>query len=208
VIVYVARHGESTWNREGRYQGQCDAPLSDTGRTQAELLARALSPRPIARVIASPLVRCIESARPLAEGLRIDIETDDRLLEIAHGVWEGRLREDIEREDAATMRAWREAPECVHFEGGESLGDVLARWASFAATLEGSHDIAICTHDVLVRLAILHATGRPLSEFWAPRVLNGAFARFHVEGGDWRLLDECQDKHLAGFAVDTARQAL
>ena len=196
------------WNREGRYQGQRDAPLSDTGRTQAELLAGALSGRPIARVFASPLARCVESARPLAEQLGLAVETDERLLEIAHGTWEGRLREQIERDDASTIRLWREAPERVHFEGGESLKDVLERWKCFAAALKAPHDVAIFTHDVLVRLAILSAGGRPLSQFWAPRVLNGAFARFHVEGGDWRLLDECQDKHLAGLIVDTARQAL
>jgi len=60
-------------------------------------------------------------------------KTDDRLIEIAHGTWEGRLRDEIEQDDPETMRRWREAPETVRFDGGESLADVDARWRAFAS---------------------------------------------------------------------------
>ncbi len=122
--------------------------------------------------------------------------------------WEGRLRTQIERADPETMRQWREAPDTVCFDGGESLAAVLARWQSFAQALDGKNEVVLVTHDVLVRLAILSATQRPLSQLWEPRVVNGGYARFTVRNGSWRLEDECVDGHLAELLVDPRQQAL
>ena len=208
MIVFVARHGETDWNRAGRYQGQQESMLTETGFAQAGALARALADRPIARVICSPLSRCVETAQPLADLHHVALERDRRAIEIAHGVWEGRLRSDLERDDAQTMRAWREAPQTVRFDGGESLEDVRLRWESFASDLRGEHDVAVVTHDVIVRLAILHAAGRPLSELWQPRVVNGGYAAFDVRDGRWTLVEECVDAHLDGLRVNLSQQAL
>jgi phosphoserine phosphatase len=206
-VIYVVRHGETDWNREGRYQGRRDSHLTPTGAAQARALAAALAKERITRVIASPLARCVESARPLAEAHGIAIETDPDLIEIAHGTWEGRLRAEVERDDEQTMRLWREHPHLVQFDGGESLHDVEHRWRAFAQRLGDADDVAIVTHDVIVRCAILAAMRRPLAQLWAAQVRNGAYARFRG-GGSWELLDACVDAHLGDLAVDTATQAL
>jgi len=208
VILYVARHGETTWNREGRYQGQRESELTPTGGEQAQALARALSERPLAGIFSSPLARCRDTAQALADAVGIPLRRDARLIEIAHGSWEGRLREAIEREDPALFERWRTQPDRVSFPGGECLADVSARWQAFTASLHGDGEMAIVTHDVLVRLAILAASGRGLERFWEPRVVNGGFARLELRGGRWLLLDECIDAHLAGILVDTSHQAL
>lgn len=205
-MIYVARHGETDWNREGRYQGQRESHLTDTGRAQAQALAGALAGAGITRVISSPLGRCVETARPLAERLQLPIETDRDLIEIAHGVWEGRLRSELQREDAARMTAWKSHPTSVRFEGGESLADVDARWRRFMLRLGDADHVAIVTHDVVVRLAIVDAQERPLDDLWKPRVVNGGYAEFAPH--TWKLLRECADAHLAGLTVDTASQAL
>jgi phosphoserine phosphatase len=206
--VYVARHGETDWNHEGRYQGQLESALTDLGRRQAEALGDALAESAAARVISSPLARCVDTARPIADRLGVAVETDARLLEIAHGAWEGRLRDDIERTDGERMRAWRDAPETVTFAGGESLADVDRRWRAFAASLAGEEDAIVVTHDVLVRLAILAATQRKPSELWEPRVRNGGYALFETSNAVWHLREECHDRHLGGLLADTSRQAL
>lgn len=206
-MIYVARHGETDWNREGRYQGRRDSHLTPTGTAQARALAAALAKERITRVIASPLARCVESARPLAEAHGVVIETDPDLIEIAHGTWEGRLRAEVERDDEQTMRLWREHPHLVQFDGGESLHDVEHRWQAFARRLGDADDVAIVTHDVIVRCAILGAMRRPLAHLWDARVRNGAYARFRG-GGSWELLDACVDAHLGDLLVDTATQAL
>jgi len=208
-IAYVARHGETDWNRTGRYQGQLESTLTDLGLRQASALADALCETGARRVIASPLARCTETARPIAAALGVDVETDARLLEIAHGTWEGRLRADIESEDPARMRAWMRDPGSVTFQGGESLLDVAARWKAFAESLSGKNDgTVVVTHDVLVRIAVLAASGRSFERLWEPRVQNGGYARFAVAPVRWRLLDECRDEHLAGMMADISRQAL
>ncbi len=206
-MIYIARHGETDWNREGRYQGQQESGLTQTGIAQARALAAALAKERITRVIASPLARCVESARPLAEALGIAIETDADLIEIAHGAWEGRLRAEVERDDPLTMRLWREHPHLVQFEDGESLRDVEHRWRAFMQRLADADDVAIVTHDVIVRLAILGAMRRPLAQLWDAQVRNGAYARFRG-GGSWELVDACVATHLGDLVVDTATQAL
>lgn len=206
--VYMVRHGETDWNRAGRYQGQRESSLTEIGILQAEALGRAFSVLQVKRVISSPLRRCTETALPVACGHGLPLETDARLLEIAHGNWEGRLRNEIERDDPQTMRQWREAPQTVHFEGGESLADVRSRWKAFANGLVGKDDVVLVTHDVLVRLAILDATGGSLAMLWEAQVRNGAYARFAVDAGSWKLLDECCDVHLDGLRVDPTFQAL
>ena len=206
--LYVARHGETNWNYEGRYQGRLESQLSALGERQAAALASALASSGAKRVIASPLSRCTETAAPLARALGVAIETDDRLLEIAHGTWEGRLRDDIGRFDSERMQAWRRAPETVTFEGGESLADVAGRWRAFAGSLGGDNDVVVVTHDVLIRLAILDATGRGAREFWKPRVRNGAYAVLSGSGERWNLDAECCDEHVQGMLSDTSRQAL
>jgi broad specificity phosphatase PhoE len=208
AFVYVARHGETDWNRDARYQGQLESRLTQLGERQALALANAIADAGVGRVIASPLARCVETAQPLALRLGLSVETDRRLIEIAHGTWEGRLRADLEREDRERMRAWRESPDTVEFEGGESLAAVGRRWSEFAGSLDGKQDVAIVTHDVVVRVAILWAQGRSFSEFWQPRVSNGGYATFETSGGRWRAIDECRDEHLEGLLADASRQAL
>jgi phosphoserine phosphatase len=206
--VYVARHGESEYNREGRYQGRRESALSALGRRQAAALAENLSASEAARVISSPLGRCVETALPIAQRVGVSLELDERLVEIAHGNWEGRLRVELEREDPARVAMWRSAPQAVKFAGGESVLDVDARWRSFAATYSANVTTIVVTHDILVRLAILAATDRPFARLWDAPAENGAYALFEVHNGEWRLLDECCNAHLAGIRADLSRQAL
>ena len=208
MILYLARHGETDFNEEGRYQGQRESELTPRGRLQAERLAQALEGVAPQRIISSPLRRCMESARPLANRMKLPLEVSPDLIEIAHGTWEGRLRDEIAENDPETMRAWRSKPENVTFDGGESLAMVDARWKHFLHSLRSEMTTVIVTHDVLVRLALLDATNKPLSRFWEPVVKNGAYAWVVKENGSMRVLNECVDAHLGDAQADTSGQAL
>ncbi len=208
VNVYVARHGETTWNAVGRYQGRLETPLSPLGQAQAQALAGALCERGTARIISSPLSRCVQTAVPLSTELNLPIETDPLLLEIAHGTWEGRYRDEIAASEPLLYRVWREHPERVKFEGGESLEDVARRWKAFVEKFDPPEDTLLVTHDVVVRLAILERCDRPTNELRHVRAMNAAFAWFEVNGGVWTLREECVAEHLAGLAADPERQAL
>jgi probable phosphoglycerate mutase len=208
AIIRIARHGETTWNAVGRYQGRLETPLSPLGRAQAQALAGALVEKGIGRIISSPLERCVQTALPLALVTGVPIEMEPLLLEIAHGTWQGRYRDEIASTEPELFKQWREQPENVHFQGGESLHDVLERWQAFVARFQPAVDCLLVTHDVVVRVAVLERTGRGIDELRRVRALNASYAQFQVVDGRWKLEDECVAGHLAGLATDLERQAL
>ncbi|GAB2512109.1 histidine phosphatase family protein [Lysobacter humi (ex Lee et al. 2017)] len=178
--IILARHGETAWNAEGRYQGQEDIPLSSTGEAQAAAAAQRLAGVPIVRAVASPLSRARRTAE-LMLGERASMLTcDPGLMEIAHGEWEGLLAAEIRERDAARMQAWRDAPETVQMPGGESIAQVLDRaWPAFARACEGLGDtdtLLVVAHDAVNRVLLCRVLGLPLSRLWsfrqAPTTLN------------------------------------
>ena len=215
ATIALARHGETTWNIAGRYQGRLESDLTDRGEAQAKALADAfqapngpLTSKPT-RIISSPLRRCRNTAAPMAELLGLPIEIDERLMEIGHGSWEGLLREEIAQQDPQRYQAWRSKPGSVGFEGGETLADVAARWASFAAELALAHEVTVVvTHDAVVRIALLLLQQRPLDDLWNVSVENAAFARLDRKDGGLTLVTESFTDHLAALRTSTAGQAL
>lgn len=206
--IYVTRHGETTWNAVGRYQGRLETPLSPLGQAQAQALGGALADRGIGRIISSPLSRCMQTALPLSVKLGLPIEQEPLLLEIAHGTWEGRYRDEIAATEPALYRTWRERPERVRFDGGESLEDVLERWKEFLHAFDPSVDTVLFTHDIVVRIALLERTNRPLGDLRTVRALNAAYAQFDASESGWAVVHECVSDHLAGLAANLDGQAL
>jgi len=214
-MIWIARHGETTWNMAGRYQGRMESALSGLGVRQGMALGHAFFGRlergetiPT-RIVSSPMLRCAATARFTGERLGRSVETDERLIEIAHGTWEGRYRDELAASDPQRYRAWREDPATVAFDGGETLEDVMARWRSFAADLAArTEDTLVLTHDAVVRVALVDLQARPLDDFWKTLVENAAYACVERDGGHLRLIEECVTDHLDGLRADVAAQAL
>ena len=125
--LYLARHGESTGNAERLIFGQRDYPLTEKGRAQARALGRSLEGARIERVVASPLIRALETARLARPNAAI--ETDARLMEQFMGRWEGLTEAEVLADNAPLWRAmladWtrdQAAP-----PGGESYSALSAR---------------------------------------------------------------------------------
>ena len=207
-IIRIARHGETTWNAVGRYQGRLETPLSPLGQAQAQALAGALRNKGVARIISSPLSRCVQTALPLSMVTGVPIETEPLLSEIAHGTWEGRYRDEIARTEPELYYEWREHPERVKFLNGESLQDVMDRWKRFVSEFDPAVDTLIMTHDIVVRCALLERAGRPLQDLRHVHAPNAAYVEYEVTGGVWVLRSECVASHLAGLEADPERQAL
>ena len=181
--ILLARHGETRWNAEGRYQGQEDIPLSDVGIAQATALGERLMALRIDRAVASPLARATRTAQ-LALGVAraSKLAFDDGFLEIGHGDWEGLLTSEIAERDPERLRAWREAPETVRMpgEGGESLPMVLDRaWQALARACDGlgiDDTLLVVAHDAVNRVLLARVLGLPLGKLWtfrqAPTTLN------------------------------------
>jgi probable phosphoglycerate mutase len=179
--ILLARHGETPWNAEGRYQGQIDIPLSPVGESQATALGQRLQNLHITRAVASPLSRALRTAQlALGETRAPMLGTDPDLQEIAHGEWEGLLASEINDKDPARLRAWREEPETVLMPGGESLRQVLDRsWQGLSRACEDLGDgdtLLVVAHDAVNRVLLCRILGLPISKLWsfrqAPTTLN------------------------------------
>ena len=178
--ILLARHGETLWNAEGRYQGQEDIPLSPVGMAQAQALGERLREVPITRAVASPLQRARHTAE-LALGQReLPLTLDPGLMEIAHGTWEGLLASEIRERDGELLRAWRDSPHEVLMPQGESLQHVFDRaWPALARAVEGlgaDDTLLVVAHDAVNRVLLCRILGIPLSGLWgfrqAPTTLN------------------------------------
>ena len=185
--ILLARHGETPWNAEGRYQGQIDIPLSPVGEGQANALGQRLKDVRIDRAVASPLSRAQLTARLALGDARADmLQTDADLQEIAHGEWEGLLASEIQQKDPARLLAWREEPENVLMPGGESLRQVLDRsWRGLVRATEGlgaDDTLLLVAHDAVNRVLLCRILGLPIGKLWtfrqAPTTLN------LIEGAD------------------------
>jgi broad specificity phosphatase PhoE len=132
-LLYVARHGETDWNAQMRWQGHTDVPLNDTGRAQARALAQSLrslpSSGPLAGVVASDLSRAHETASIVAAELGLAVAyVDPGLRERAFGVFEGLTREECETLHAEAWGAWLESKRPPR--GGEAHEVLTARVVS------------------------------------------------------------------------------
>ena len=178
--ILLARHGETPWNAEGRYQGQEDIPLSPVGIGQARALGERLREVPITRAVASPLTRARQTAEFALGERDLPLTLDPGLMEIAHGTWEGLLASEIRERDGERLQAWRDAPHEVLMPEGESLQHVFERaWPAFVRATEGlgSDDtLLVVAHDAVNRVLLCHVLGIPLARLWgfrqAPTTLN------------------------------------
>ena len=179
--LLLARHGETPWNAEGRYQGQEDIALSPVGQAQAQALGARLQGVRIDRAVSSPLSRALHTAQFALGPERADmLITDDGLMEIAHGTWEGLLTSEIRQRDPERLQAWRDAPQTVQMPGGESLQQVFDRaWPALARAMDGlgaDDTLLVVAHDAVNRVLLCHVLGIPLARVWgfrqAPTTLN------------------------------------
>lgn len=107
--VYLLRHGETQWNAEGnRYCGRTDIPLTTKGIAQAELVHSQLKGFTFDAVYSSPLQRALNTAR-IASG-RNEVITDERLIEVDFGTWEGKTKEEFIAEDSSLWNNWCDDP--------------------------------------------------------------------------------------------------
>ena len=166
-MILLARHGETDDNvPPQRVQGWIDRPLNDRGREQARELAGAVRDRGIAAVYSSHLARAKETAEVVARELGLEVTVDERLAESRRGEWEGRLLEEIERDDPDGWAAWRRGGAEFRFPGGESLAEHADRVAAALADVRAGALPALCVcHGGTIRCAFALTSPRGLDAF-------------------------------------------
>ena len=158
-VIFLVRHGETEWNREGRVQGRLDSPLTPLGREQATFagrLIRAHGPDPLRlEVVSSPLGRAKETAHLICDAAGIPasfVATDVRLAEASTGEWDGLLYEEVERIAPEVVAAHPRHGWYLHSPSGERYEDVAARVASWLESVAARPAVVAVTHGIVSRV--------------------------------------------------------
>ncbi len=184
--LLLLRHGETEWNRAGRFQGASDSPLTDQGRAQAGALTDVLRDLGVAPdrhlALTSPQGRARDTARIALGPLGLEAAEDPRLVEIGMGDWTGLSRREID----PRWPGPKEEPILAFYArcpGGESLATVAVR---VGATLAGlAAPTVIVAHGITLRVLCALALGRDLGEAEHLAVPQGSVAR--IAGGQIAL---------------------
>lgn len=146
-MIYVTRHGETTWNVQDIISGRSDVPLTEKGYQQAAELAEKVAALtiPVTKIIHSPLQRAKETARIVAKRNDLPLVEDARLIEMDYGIYDGQHNQTLEYLKARTNFATR-------FPGGESYFDMYARVYPLLKELQTSEEtyLLVC-HNAMMR---------------------------------------------------------
>jgi len=125
--IFLARHGQSESNCEGRIAGQTNPTLTEKGRRQAQRLSNVLRYTQLTKVVTSSLRRSIETARPTAELQGLTTYPLEAINEISFGILEGQLRHHLDQASQSLLDQW--STNKLHFRvpHGENLVDVSRR---------------------------------------------------------------------------------
>ncbi len=166
--LFLARHGETLWNRADRLQGQTDVELNDAGRRHAEILLSRLRHEHIDVVYCSTLRRAVQTAEPLAKQLRLPVRQRPELREIAFGVLEGKALDDPDPAVRAMLRRRLEDKAGFVPPGGESYRQVEERIAPLLERLHQEHagqTVLIVGHRAVNRVILGLILGLPPAEY-------------------------------------------
>ncbi|MCX5587062.1 bifunctional RNase H/acid phosphatase [Streptomyces erythrochromogenes] len=163
----LLRHGETALTPQKRFSGSggSDPELSPAGRRQAAAVAEALAARgTVQTVISSPLLRCRETARAVADRLGLDVTVEQGLREVDFGAWEGLTFAEVQERFPDDLQAWLDSPKAAPTGGGESFAAATRRISATRDRLLAAHagrTVLLVTHVTPVKILVRLALGAP-----------------------------------------------
>jgi len=205
VRLLLTRHGQTEWHHPNRYAGRTDVKLNETGRREAEALARrAVEERPDL-VVSSPLSRALETARAAAEACGAELIVEGRLREVDFVDFEGKTMDEIRALDPLAAERFVKDPAANPFPNGESPPAAARRALEALEELRRSHGgktVLVVAHNTLLRLSLCALLGVPLKDYRRrfPRLLNVAVSevRLGPEGGALLSLNDASHLRRPG----------
>ena len=166
---FVVRHGETDWNKLGRFQGHTDISLNDRGLSQARETAVASEDWGYTAIYSSPLVRTVQVAEEIAKVTPMLVSQEPGLKELSLGDLEGVTGEEMRNDWPALFAAWRTEPEKMSMPNGESLGELRDRTWQVILDIEQKHSsdesIVVISHNFAIRSIVNELLGMPLAYF-------------------------------------------
>lgn len=198
MILYIIRHGETDWNVKRRFQGRSDIPLNDEGRRLARVTSEALRDIPFNKIYTSPLKRAYETAMIIKGGRDIPVITEQRIIEIGFGEYEGLCcgKDNYNIPDPAFMNFFDRPEAYKPPRGAEGIDELKARTADFLREIVYNRNmendtILVSTHGAALRGLLSFINDTALEDFWKGGVhKNCAVTIVEVNDGRARILEE------------------
>ena len=203
TTILLARHGESDWNRDQRWQGHADRPLTDLGREQARALADRLAATELDAVYSSDLERARETAAIVAEPHQLPVKELPDLREVDVGSWSGLTRAEAEERFPNAFRRWTEGGE--GWDDGETYEQLSERVVGTVLAIAARHPrdrVLLVAHGGSIRAVHAAALGVDVHAYRRIQRVepNATLSAVCVEDG--RLTELCRAEDLDRFLVD------
>ena len=194
--VLFIRHGQTNFNTERRLQGAMPVPINDCGVQQAYALAKHLRTLPIDAIYTSPRLRAKGTAQIVADVLKLQAIEDERLAEIAFGIFEGHTFAEVEQRFSDAFLKWESGYRRYRVPNGESRLDVQLRMESAwddIVSAAGSKTVAIIGHSsaMMILLASMFAF------LPAKPILNTSITTLERYQEIWRIRSFAETPHLS-----------
>lgn len=171
ITLYITRHGETEWNKEGRLQGWKNSNLTEHGRNNAQLLGERLKNVDFEAIFSSPSGRTQETTDLIRGDREIPVIYDDNLKEIHMGDWEGKVREDIIEKYPNEFYAFWHDPVNYTPIGGETFEELRSRAEKVLQRIKEeipSGNILIVTHAIMIKTLFTIFKGQSVKNLWDP----------------------------------------
>lgn len=184
-VVYLARHGQTQWNQEGRRQGQLDSPLTDAGQMHATDLGRLVTALDIDCVACSPIGRALATATVTAEALGTKPFVVDELAEVHHGDMAGLTNAEADARFPGMLSVRLADKYRWRFPGGESYADADERASQALARVAstGSRKPLIVSHEMIGRMLLRCLSRMPAAEALATKQPHHVVYRVDPQSG-------------------------
>ena len=198
---FVVRHGETDWNKLGRFQGHTDISLNDRGLSQARETAVASEDRGYTAIYSSPLVRTVQVAEEIAKVTPMLVSQEPGLKELSLGDLEGVTGEEMRNDWPDLFAAWRTEPEKMSMPNGESLGELRDRTWQVILDIEQKHSsddsIVVISHNFAIRSIVNELLGMPLAYFHRMSLNLASVCTFDSDERGRRLTGYNSTSHLS-----------
>ena len=165
----LVRHGETEWNKLGRFQGHTDISLNERGFSQAKETAKAAAEWGHCAIYSSPLIRTVQVAEEIAKVTSMAVSKQPGLKELGLGDLEGVTGEEMRDKWPEVFSVWRSNPEKVSMPNGESLAQLRERCWQAILDIEQKHSdddsVVVISHNFAIRSIVGELLGVPLEYF-------------------------------------------
>ncbi|MCW9708858.1 histidine phosphatase family protein [Fodinibius salsisoli] len=203
--LYLARHGETEYNRRSQMQGRgIDAPLNETGREQAKAIATHAKSLDLHHIYSSSLKRSRQTAEFVGQDCGLDVQSYSELDEMDFGEFEGKRASEIKTELQTLHTNWKSGNVTFAASGGESPQMVLDRAATKAEQIMAEHhtsNLLFVLHGRLIRILLSHWLGLGLSAMHHIEHSNGALYHLRWDGEHYNSVYLHNTDHLQNGAL-------